>query len=99
MKVPVLMMNLTDLKLQFVQSPSLRLLRAENAPLVLTTLFSAFKREHHAVVVESRLRALLEVEMDELRDEGANRGGKSAKDYLLEWADAGHGYVHRFQPA
>lgn len=58
-------MNLVDLQLQFAESPSLRLLRAENAPLVLTTLFAAFKREHHAVVAESRLRALLEAEIGE----------------------------------
>jgi len=92
-------MNLIDLQLQFAESPSLRLLRAENAPLVLATLFAAFKREHHAVVAESRLRALLEVEIGELRDEDAPRGEKSARDYLVEWADTNHGYLHRFQPA
>jgi hypothetical protein len=92
-------MNFTDLQLQFAQSPTLRLLRAENAPLVLATLFAAFKREHHAVVPESRLRSLLEIEMEELREADTPHGEKSAKDYLIEWADAEHGYVHRFQPA
>ena len=92
-------MNYTDLQLQFAQSPTLRLLRAENAPLVLAALFAAFKREHHPVVPESRLRALLEVEMEELRDGGEPTSGKAAKDYLVEWADADHSYLHRFQPA
>lgn len=92
-------MNYTDLQLQFEQSPTLRLLRAENAPLVLATLFAAFKREHHAVVPESRLRSLLEIEMEELREADTPHGERAAKNYLVEWADADHGYVHRFQPA
>ena len=92
-------MNYTDLQLQFAQSPTLRLLRAENAPLVLAVLFAAFKREHHPVVPESRLRALLEVEMEESRDRDEPTSAKAAKDYLLEWADADHAYLHRFQPA
>lgn len=92
-------MNYTDLQLQFAQSPTLRLLRAENAPLVLATLFAAFKREHNPVVPESRLRALLEVEIEEVRDGGEPTNEKSAKDYLVEWADADHAYLHRFQPA
>ncbi len=92
-------MNLTDLQLQFEQSPTLRLLRAENAPLVLAVLFAAFKHEHHPIVPESRLRALLEAEVEELRDSGDFVSEKPAKDYLTEWADSNHAYVHRFQPA
>jgi len=90
--------NYTDLQLEFKQSPTLRLLRAENSSLVLAVLFAAFKREHHPVVTESRLRALLEAEIEELRDAGEFNSGRSAKDYLAEWADGQHAYVHRFQP-
>src|SRR5689334_19150852 len=85
--------NYTELQLRFKQSPSLRLLRAENAPLVLAVLFNAFKREHHPVVAESRLRALLEAEIEELRDAGDFVTGRSAKDYLTEWADTEHTYL------
>ncbi|MEI6196153.1 MAG: DUF3375 family protein [Verrucomicrobiota bacterium] len=92
-------MNYTELQLRFKQSPTLRLLRAENAPLVLAVLFTAFKREHHAVAPESRMRALLEAEIEELRDVGDFASGRPAKDYLAEWADAEHAYLHRFQPA
>jgi len=90
--------NYTELKLQFEQSPALRLLRAENASLVLTVLFAAFKHEHRPVVLESRLRALLEAELEELRDAAHIVSWKAAKDYLLEWADNEHNYVRRFQP-
>lgn len=91
-------MNHAELSLQFSQSASLRLLRADNAPLVLAVLSTAFKREHRPVLNESRLRALLEAELEELRDAGDTPTGKSAKDYLLEWTDPAHGYLRRHQP-
>ncbi|MEI8290312.1 MAG: DUF3375 family protein [Verrucomicrobiota bacterium] len=75
-------MNYTELQLRFKQSPTLRLLRAENAPLVLAVLFTAFKREHHAVAPESRMRALLEAEIEELRDVGDFASGRPATQAL-----------------
>jgi hypothetical protein len=91
-------MNFTDLQLQFAESPCLRLLRAENAPLVLATLFAAFKREHASAVPESRLRAILEAELEEARDTEESAVGKKAGEYLIEWADQAHGYLRRHQP-
>jgi hypothetical protein len=90
--------NYFELELQFADSASLRLLRADNAPLVLTVLFSAFKYEHSSAVSESRLRAILEAELEELRDAGEAVGDKKAKDYMLEWSDQAHGYLRRHQP-
>lgn len=92
-------MDYVDLRLQFEQSLALRLARAENAPLVLAVLFAAFKREHKPVVPESRLRALLEGELEDLRSSSQITVDKSAKHYLSEWADTEHGYIRRFQPA
>lgn len=91
-------MNLINLQLQFAESPSLRLLRAENAPLVLSTLFAAFKREHASAVSESRLRAILEGELEETRDTDEPPIVKKAGDYLVQWADQAHGYLRRHQP-
>lgn len=76
----------------------MRLLRADNGPLVLAVLFAAFKREHAAAVSESRLRAILETELEEMRDAGEIAADKKAKDYLLEWSDQAHGYLRRHQP-
>ncbi len=86
-------MNYVELKLQFADSASLRLLRADNAPLLLAVLFAAFKHEHSSAVPESRLRAILEAELEELRDAGETVADKKAKDYLLEWSDQAHGYL------
>lgn len=91
-------MNHTDLTLQFQQSASLRLLQARNAPLALSVLFTAFKREHSPSINESRLRAILEAELGELSDTGELIAGKPAKDYLVDWADQFHGYLWRHQP-
>ena len=77
---------------------SLRMLRADNAPLVIAVLFAAFKQEHSSAVPESQLRAILEAELEELRDAGEVVADKKAKDYLLEWADQAHGYLRRHQP-
>ena len=91
-------MNFAELKPKFADSPSLRLLRADSAPLVLAVLFAAFKREHASGVTESRLRAMLEGELEELHDAGEIVASKSAKDYLVEWTDQAHGYLRRHQP-
>jgi len=60
--------NYADLKLQFHESAALRLLRADTAPFALAVLFTAFKRDNVPSVNESRLRAILEAELGELRD-------------------------------
>lgn len=91
-------MNLIEFKLQFADSASLRLMRAENAALVLAVLFSAFKRDHSASISESRLRAILEAELEELRDGTEAVPDKKAKDYLSEWSDQSHRYLRRYQP-
>jgi len=90
--------NYIELKLRFAGSVSLRFLRADNAPLVLAVLFAAFKHEHSSAVPESSLRAILEAELEELRDAGETVADKTTKDYLLEWADQAHGYLRRHQP-
>jgi hypothetical protein len=90
--------NYADLKLQFHESASLRLLRADNAPFALTVLFTAFKRDNVPSINESRLRAILEAELGELRDVEQPLSTKGAKDYLNEWCDQSHGYLRRHQP-
>jgi hypothetical protein len=91
--------NYSELRLQFDRSATLRLFRAENAPLVLTVLFLAFKVEHRPMTSESRLGILLDGEREELRDLGQSVSAKTAREYLVEWADLEHGYLRRFQPS
>ena len=91
-------MNFVELSVQFNDSSALRLVRAETAPLILTVLYTAFKREHRPVVAESRLRTILQAELEDLRAAGGFSGKKAAGEYLVEWADDDHAYVRRFHP-
>jgi len=90
--------NYAELQLSFADSAQLRLLRADNAQLVLAVLFAAFKHEHASTIPESRLRAILEAELEELHDAGESTANKKAREYLLEWADQAHGYLRRHHP-
>ncbi|MCR5084526.1 MAG: DUF3375 domain-containing protein [Succinivibrionaceae bacterium] len=68
-------------------NPTLRLLRADNAPLVIAFLRNIFGRERE-VSYESA-SALLKEFLQELRDAGLIDGSKaSARDYLAQWVDA-----------
>jgi hypothetical protein len=87
--------NYAELQLSFSDSAQLRLLRADNAQLVLAVLFAAFKHDHASTIPESRLRAILEAELEELHDAGESTANKKAREYLLEWADQAHGYLRR----
>lgn len=50
------------------------------------------KREHTSAVPESRLRAILEAELEESRDRHGSAAGKKAGEYLIEWGDQAHGH-------
>lgn len=59
-------MEYHELKLM-LDSPPVRLLRAQNAPLLLAFLHRVFKQEHRVAVPEGQLRAALEAELEEPR--------------------------------
>lgn len=73
-------------------------MRAENAPLVLATLSSAFKTRHVPSVPESRLRAHLDALIEDLSVADVHATAKSAREYLSDWAGPQHGYLRRYQP-
>jgi hypothetical protein len=79
--------NYFDLKKQFAQSLTLRLLRAESVPLVMAVLFAGFKRDHRPTVPESRLRPILESQLEELCESEQLSGTKPVREYLADWSD------------
>jgi hypothetical protein len=88
----------SDLLLLFRESPAWRLLRADTAPLILSVLHKAFKRDHSPTIMESRLRSILEAELEALRGDH-DTVAKTAREYLLDWTDRDHGYLRRYQPS
>jgi hypothetical protein len=79
--------------------PSWRLLTADRAPLIASFLDRAFRGESHRAVAESQLTVVLEdvlYEVKTLEEDDAN--GRSAGDYLTEWAQDDKGWLRKFYP-
>jgi Protein of unknown function (DUF3375) len=76
--------------------PTLQLLRAQNAPMLLGFLHQTFKREHKVAIPEGHLRAGLTAFLDELREADSLAYPKSAADYLADWCGEGQGFLRRY---
>lgn len=80
--------------------PAWRLLRAGNAPLVLTFLGRFFVEDNAAATAASALAAALDDELYALNaaDPANPRYPKPADDYLEDWAHPDAGWLRRFYP-
>lgn len=76
--------------------PTLQLLRAQNAPMLLGFLHQTFKSEHKVAIPEGQLRASLSAFLDELRETDPLAYPKSASDYLADWCNESHGFLRRY---
>jgi hypothetical protein len=76
--------------------PTLQLLRAQNAPMLLGFLHQTFKREHKVAIPEGQLRAALAAFLDDLREKEPLAYPKSAAEYLADWCDESHGFLRRY---
>jgi hypothetical protein len=76
--------------------PTLQLLRAQNAPMLLGFLHQTFKREHKVAIPEGQLRAALAAFLDHLRERDPLAYPKSAAEYLADWCDESHGFLRRY---
>lgn len=76
--------------------PAVDLLRGDNAAMVLGFLYHAFKANHHTVLPEARLRALLEAYLDGLRESEPDKYTMGASQYLAIWCDNSHQYLRKY---
>lgn len=76
--------------------PTLQLLLAQNAPMLLGFLHQTFKREHKVAIPEGQLRAGLTAFLNELREADPLAYPKSAADYLADWCGEGQGFLRRY---
>jgi hypothetical protein len=78
-------------------SPAWRLLRADNAPLVLSFLHSVFVADNVRAIAASELISRLDDELYALNQRELGRGEKrypkTAKAYLDDWAAPGAGWL------
>jgi len=79
-------------------SPAWRLLRAENAPLVLGFLHRAFVQGNARAVSAADLEALLDDELYAIRQRNPDSFPKSARAYLDDWARPEAGWLRKYYP-
>lgn len=74
-------------------APSIRLLKADNAALILGFLYQQFKRAQRVSVPLSELVEQLEGYLEHLNELTPRRYTNSAQKYLTEWADDEHRFL------
>jgi len=83
-------------------SPAWRLLRADNAPLVLSFLHRVFVADNLRSISAAELVSRLDDELYAINQRESERGGrrfpKSAKAYLDDWAAAEAGWLRKYYP-
>lgn len=83
-------------------SPAWRLLRADNAPLVLSFLHRVFVADNVRSISAIELASLLDDEFYAINQREAERGGriypKSVKAYLDDWAAPEAGWLRKYYP-
>ena len=68
-----------------LETPSVKWLRAQNAPLLLGFLHQVFKQEHRVAIAEGQLRTALESELEGRREAEPLAYPQTAADYLALW--------------
>jgi Protein of unknown function (DUF3375) len=83
-------------------SPAWRLLRADNAPLVLSFLHQVFVAENVRSIPAAELASRLDDELYALNQRGEHHGArkfpKPAKAYLDDWAAPEAGWLRKYYP-
>jgi len=79
-------------------SPAWRLLRADNAPLVLSFLHQVFVAENVRSISATELAGRLDDELYALNQRTPKGFPKSAKAYLDDWASPESGWLRKYYP-
>jgi hypothetical protein len=78
-------MDYDRIRSQLDNSPSIKLLRSKNAPLILSFLHRQFKEANRITIAESELEEKLEDYLEFLRESNIEDYKRSPKEYLNEW--------------
>jgi hypothetical protein len=88
-------MDYQRLQYDFRHSPSLRLIRSDHAPLILSFLHSQFKVSQRISFPEEEFLLHLENTLEELNSQHLGGYPKAAEVYLKEWCDPEHRFLRR----
>ena len=76
-------------------SSTVKLLKADNAPLLISFFFKAFKQENRFSLGENEITALLDDYLYKV-NQSETLYPKKAKDYLNDWAQDGMGFLRKY---
>jgi hypothetical protein len=88
-------MDYHRLQHDFKHLPSLRLLRSDHAPLILSFLHRQFKTTQRLSIAEDEFLLHLENTLEELNAHQPDAFPKTAQVYLKEWCDPNHRFLRR----
>jgi hypothetical protein len=74
-------------------APGIKLIKADNAALIIGFLYRQFKRAQRVSVPLASLVEQLEGYLDHLSEQTTGRYTRSAQAYVTEWADDSHRYI------
>ncbi|MEL6308819.1 MAG: DUF3375 domain-containing protein, partial [Chloroflexota bacterium] len=88
-------MDFHQLDSHTLKSPSIQLLRSQNAAFIISFLYDNFRQDPMPSIEYITLRDRLAQYLDDLRDEYPDRfsSSLSADKYLRQWADADHNWL------
>ena len=92
-------MNHDRIQVEVKNSPSIKLLRSDNGPLILSFLYQQFKQSHRVVMPYLELVEKLEDYLEGLREYHPTLYRRTAQAYLKSWADEQHQFLRRYYEA
>lgn len=96
---PETIMDYDQLVYDLQHVPSIRLLNADNAALILSFLYQQFKQEQRITIPLVELTEHLSNTLEMLNEQIADRYPRTAQSYLTEWADEQHRFIRITTPA
>ncbi|MBA3530513.1 MAG: DUF3375 family protein, partial [Ardenticatenales bacterium] len=92
-------MDLDDLHLNFDSSAAIKLIRSQNAPLLLSFFHHQFKRLHRVTMPHSDLTEKLGDYLEALAESHPGYYPGDAQYYLRTWCDESHRFLRKYYDA
>jgi hypothetical protein len=89
-------MDHDQLELDLKQSPSIRLLKSESAPLVIGFLYAQFKREQRITVPYAELLDQLDAHLEGINERRPGIYPRPAQAYIKQWCDDEHRFLRTY---
>ncbi|MCL4301971.1 MAG: DUF3375 family protein [Anaerolineae bacterium] len=89
-------MDYDHIQFDLKNAPSLKLLRSEHAPLIISFLYRQFKQSHRVTILYTQLVEKLEDYLELLKESHPELYPRSAQSYLETWCDEDHPFLRKY---